>query len=179
MKIIFPTLCTLLVVSCASNPSEQASLPKTSLDTDVPILTAKGLGKGWKLDYQKVDESGQSYQQFFNHESDPFEKLIIYGSTKPFPKMSKPPVLIKPSMDGLYENDPGIKVPQDWKTTQVMGQVVRWYQESVSGGADGPYFSTEGLTFTNPEGQTGHYRLVVESITGAEPERFARVGWEN
>lgn len=180
MKTLLPLVAAaafgLAACSTTDTPSS-TQLPVTSLDVDAPVLDAKGLGKGWEQQFQTVSNDGQSYEIRYRHQSDPFEQLVIYGSTKPFPKLVNPPVLTKPSMDGLYENDPGIKTPQSWKSTSIMGQTVRWYQEDVPDGADGSYYSTEGFSLTSPEGKTGYYRLVIESVTGAAPARFSKVGW--
>lgn len=176
MKSLFSLIA---VAAFALSACSSTAPPATSLDVDVPVLTSKGLGKGWKQQWQTVSDDGQSYELRFKHQTAPFEQLVIYGSTKPFPKLANPPVLTKPSMDGLYENDPGIKTPQSWQSTQVMGQTIRWYQEDVSGGADGSYYSTEGFSLTSPDGKMGYYRLVIESVTGAAPARFSKVGWSN
>ncbi|MDQ8189259.1 hypothetical protein [Roseibacillus persicicus] len=180
MNTLLPFLAAALVglAACSSTDTpDNANLPATTLDVDAPVLTARGLGKGWEQQWQTVSNDGQSYEIRYRHQSDPFEQLVIYGSTKPLPKMTKPPVLTTPSRDGLYEDDPGIKTPQSWKSTRVMGQTVRWYQEDVADGADGSYYSTEGFSLTSPEGKTGYYRLVIESVTGAAPARFSKVGW--
>lgn len=50
------------------------------------------------------------------------------------------------------------------------GRKVRWYQESLSGGADGAYYSTEGFALTDGQGRTGYYRMVVESGNNADAE---------
>lgn len=70
-----------------------------------------------------------------------------------------------------------IEVTQNWRTTSILGKPVRWYQEASGGGADGAYYETEGFALTDPNGKTGYYRMVIETITNAAPARFRDLGW--
>ena len=70
----------------------------------------------------------------------------------------------------------GVEIPQRFRSVEIAGKTVRWFQEALSGGADGAYYSTEGFLLSDGNGQSGHYNLIVESGNGAGPEvvrRFA------
>ncbi|MGJ8725615.1 MAG: hypothetical protein ACSHYB_13735 [Roseibacillus sp.] len=184
MKSLIPFLAivALGLSACSSIDTPTTSdipliAPTTTLDVDVSVLIAKDLSKGWKQEWGESDDR-QSFENRYKHESDPFEQLIIYGSTKPFPKLANPPLLTKPSTDGPSHDNPGIKIPQSWKSTKVMGKTVRYYKEDVPDGADGNYYSTEGFSLTDSYGKKGYYRLVIESVTGAAPARFSKVSWD-
>lgn len=149
--------------------------PASSLAAaSVPILRAPGLDAKWGAPQMDVAADG-SYRLSYKDPSRPFERLVIYGSPKPMPVLTDPPLV---SYEDLVNDElTGLTRPQAWETTVILGRSVRWFKEADGGGADGDYWSTEGFSVTAADGRSGNYRLVIESITKAAPARFREVGW--
>jgi hypothetical protein len=106
----------------------------------------------------------------------PFDRLAIYGSPKPFPVLSKAPPFAKD--EEVNGELTAVDYDQEFRTTTINGQPVRWFKECGSGGADGAYYSTTGFSVTDDFGKTGYYRLVVEGGDDMEAEvarRFSSV----
>jgi hypothetical protein len=130
------------------------------LGVTVPVLRSRGLEQVWGA--PKIERDGDGgYCLTYADPRKPFTRLMIHGMAEPLPKLSSPPKL---SGEEMRNNTlAGYEREQEWRTTEVTGETVRWYQESAGGGADGAYFSTEGFTRKAPDGRKGHYRLVAES----------------
>ncbi|GHC44461.1 hypothetical protein [Roseibacillus persicicus] len=140
----------------------------------IPVLRAPSLESSWGK--PSVETSPQGfYRLTYEDPNRPFERLLIYGSPKPFPRPIAPPKILSEEMvnGGLGT----VEKTQRWQSTTVLGQTVPWYIESTGGGADGEYFSTVGIRLTGPDDRVGYYRLVIETITGQAPARFSKVGW--
>lgn len=129
------------------------------LGVTVPVLRAPGLERVWGA--PKIQRDGEGgYCLTYADPKRPFARLMVHGMAEPLPKLSSPPML---SGEEVRNNTlGGYQVEQEWRTVEVLGEKVRWYQESTSGGADGAYFSTEGFTLEAADGRKGHYRLVAE-----------------
>lgn len=125
----------------------------------VPVLRAPGLERVWGA--PKIQRDGEGgYLLTYADPKVPFRRLMIHGMAEPLPKLSKPPKLAGEEMRN--NTLAGYQREQEWRTVGVLGEKVRWFQESASGGADGAYFSTEGFTLKAADGRKGHYRLVAE-----------------
>ena len=136
------------------------------LGVTVPVLRAPGLERVWGAPKIQRDGDG-GYCLTYADPKRPFARLMVHGMAEPLPKLSSPPKL---SGEEVLNNTlAGYEVEQDWRSVEVLGEKVRWYQESTGGGADGAYFSTEGFSLKAADGRKGHYRLVAEHPeTGAE-----------
>jgi hypothetical protein len=136
------------------------------LGVTVPVLRAPGLERVWGA--PRIDRDGEGgYRLTYADPKRPFARLMIHGMAEPLPKLSSPPML---SGEEMRNNTlAGYEREQEWRTVSVLGEKVRWFQESAGGGADGAYYSTEGFTLKAADGRKGHYRLVAEhGESGAE-----------
>ncbi|MGJ8725614.1 MAG: hypothetical protein ACSHYB_13730 [Roseibacillus sp.] len=140
----------------------------------IPILRAPSLEATWGKPRVRTSPEGY-YSLAYEDPNRPFERLVIYGSPKPFPQPIAAP---KIRSDEMVDGELGtVEKFQNWENTQVMGNTVLWFTESTGGGADGTYYSTVGIRLTGPDDRIGYYRLVIESITKQAPARFSKVGW--
>jgi len=129
------------------------------LGMTVPVLRAPGLERVWGA--PKIQRDGEGgYCLTYADPKRPFARLMIHGMAEPLPKLSSPPMLAGEEMRN--NTLAGYEREQEWRSVTVLGEKVRWYQESTGGGADGAYFSTEGFTLKAGDGRKGHYRLVAE-----------------
>ncbi len=133
----------------------------------VPVLRAKGLEQVWGEPKIKSDGQG-GYLLTYADPKKPFTRLMIHGMIKPLPKLSKPPLMGGEEM--VRDTLTGYRRPQEWRKLSILGEQVRWFQESASSGADGAYFSTEGFTLKAPDGRKGYYRLQAEHGDDASAE---------
>ena len=140
----------------------------------VPVLKAPRLEASWGAPEIDLAPDG-GYRLSYKDLSRPFERLVIHGSPRALPALVDPPLL--GYQDFVNDELTGLTRPQSWQSTRILNREVRWFKESEGGGADGDYWSTEGFSATAPDGRSGHYRLVIESITRAAPARFAEAGW--
>ncbi|MBK1834418.1 hypothetical protein [Roseibacillus ishigakijimensis] len=185
---LFPIIVFSLLTLLSCSPSRESSswkqtneaLMQNLRETDslaairIPILRSPTLEKNWGPPTIETSPQG-TYRLSYQHPEESFERLVIYGSPLPFPVLSSAP---DEERDHLVDGELGIvTIPQSWRSTNIMDREIRWFTETTGGGADGDYFSTEGFPLTAPDGRTGHYRLVVESITDQAAPRFAQVGW--
>jgi len=129
------------------------------LGVTVPVLRAKGLEQVWGAPKIKRDGQG-GYLLTYADPKKPLTRLMIHGMTEPLPKLSKPPGIGGGHM--VRDTLTGNQKDQEWRKVTILGEEVRWFQESAPGGADGAYFSTEGFTLKASDGRKGHYRLVAE-----------------
>ena len=140
------------------------------LGVTVPVLRAPGLERVWGA--PKIERDGRGgYCLTYADPKRPFTRLMIHGMAEPLPKLSSPPLLAGEEMRN--NTLAGYQREQEWRTVSVLGDKVRWFQESAGGGADGAYFSTEGFSLKAPDGRKGHYRLVAEQGSEA-PEDVVR-----
>lgn len=141
----------------------------TTAAASVPVLQSKAFESKWGKPKVEVNGAG-GYRLSYSDPGGPFNRLVIYGSAKPWPALSAPP---KASFSEMVNGELGeVKRAQSWRTVVVAGKTVRFFQESGPGGADGAYYSTEGFSLVGPDGRTGHYRLVVEG--GGDEEAVRR-----
>ena len=129
------------------------------LGVTVPVLRAKGLEQVWGTPKIKRDGQG-GYLLTYSDPQKSFTRLMIHGMAAPLPRLSKPPKFGGEHM--VQDTLTGYEKEQEWRKVTILGEEVRWFQESASGGADGAYFSTEGFTLKASDGRKGHYRLVAE-----------------
>ncbi len=129
------------------------------LGVTVPVLRARGLEQVWGIPKIKRDGQG-GYLLTYADPKRPFTRLMIHGMTAPLPRLSKPPRSGGEKM--VRDTLTGYEQPQEWRNVSVLGENVRWFQESASGGVGGARFSTEGFTLKAADGRKGHYRLVAE-----------------
>ncbi len=135
--------------------------PKTALsDSGIPLLVSDVYEKKWGAPERSASSAG-FYKLNYENSSGPFDRLVIYGSKKAFPKLATAPPLLVADVTG--NSSAAIKRPQSFRTTMIAGQKVNWFQESASGGADGAYFSTTGFALKDASGKIGYYRLVIET----------------
>jgi hypothetical protein len=173
-----PSLPSAVIDSSWAKAKEKAMSGLTETSSlrglKTPVLLSPILAKTWGVPTKESSPEG-FYRLSYQDPNKPFERLVIYGSPRPFPSLITPP---KMSKDTMVNGELGsIEVAQKWRATTILGKPVRWYQESAGGGADGAYYETEGFALTDPDGKTGYYHLVIESITDAAPARFRNVGW--
>lgn len=143
--------------------------------TAVPILTSPQYGQKWGSPKFRKSPTGV-YEINYANPAQPFDRLAIYGSQKPFPALTKAPPFAKD--EEVNGELTAVDYDQEFRTTTINGQPVRWFKESGSGGADGAYYSTTGFSATDAFGKTGYYRLVVEGGDDMDPEvarRFSSV----
>jgi hypothetical protein len=129
------------------------------LGVTVPVLRSRGLEQVWGPPRIKRDGRG-GYLLTYADPKKPFTRLMIHGMTAPLPRLSRPPLLGGEKM--VRDTLTGYEQEQEWREVSILGEEIRWFQESASGGADGAYFSTEGFSIKAPDGRRGHYRLVAE-----------------
>ena len=133
------------------------------LGVTVPVLRAPGLERVWGA--PKIQRDGEGgYCLTYADPKKPFVRLMVHGMAEPLPKLSSPPLLAGEEMRN--NTLAGYEKEQEWRSVSVLGEEVRWFQESAGGGADGAYFSTEGFTLKASDGRKGHYRLVAEHGDG-------------
>lgn len=137
------------------------------LGVTVPVLRAPGLERVWGA--PRIERDGEGgYRLTYVDPKRPFARLMIRGAAEPLPKLSSPPPL---SGEEMRNNTlAGYEREQEWREVEVLGETVRWYQESAGSGADGAYFSTEGFRVKAADGRQGHYRLVAEHGEAAGEE---------
>lgn len=133
------------------------------LGVSVPVLRSPGLERVWGAPKIRRDGEG-GYCLTYADPKRPFARLMIHGQAEPLPKLSSPPPLAGEEMRNNTLT--GYQREQEWREVRVLGEKVRWFQESVGGGADGAYFSSEGFPLEAPDGREGHYRLVAEHGDG-------------
>jgi len=134
----------------------------------IPVLQSKAFEKKWGKPSIEAGATGH-YRLTYSDPSQPFNRLLIYGSPKPFPKLVTPPMV---GADEMVNGElTGVERPQEWRHVTVMGQNIRYFKQMEGGGADGDYYSTVGISLVAPNGKTGHYRLVVEAGDNEAPVR--------
>lgn len=139
----------------------------------VPIVTSPSFERKWGAPEIRTSATG-NYELNYANPDQPFDRLAIQGSPVPFPALTKAPKLTGEKM--VSDELTPVEYPQEFRAVKVAGRQVRWFQESLSGGADGAYYATEGFALTDAQGRTGYYRMVVESGDDAHAEvarRFA------
>lgn len=138
-----------------------------------PVLRSPAYESKWGKPKVRMTSAGD-YELNYANPDQPFDRLAIQGTTRPFPKLTKVPQVSGEKMiDGELT---GVMIPQQFRTVTIGGQPVRWFQETTSGGADGAYYTTEGFTMKDVFGNVGYYRLVVESGNNADAEVAKRFG---
>lgn len=143
--------------------------------TSIPVLGSPSYEANWGKPKVRKSAAG-IYELNYANPNQPFDRLVIFGSPKPFPALKSPPFFSKDEM--VNGELTAVDYPQSFRTTTIAGKSVRWFQESSSGGADGAYYSTVGFSVTDSSGKTGYYRLVVEGGDNMDAEvarRFSSV----
>lgn len=141
------------------------------LGVTVPVLRAHGLERVWGA--PKIQRDGEGgYLLTYADPKRPFTRLMIHGMTEGLPKLSSPPLVGGERM--VNDTLSAREEKQEWRKVSVLGEEVRWFKESASGGADGAFFSTEGFSLKSPDGRKGYYRLVAEhgDTATADVERW-------
>ncbi|WP_193213534.1 hypothetical protein [Luteolibacter marinus] len=147
------------------------------LGVTVPVLRAPGLERVWGAPMIQRDGEG-GYCLTYADPTRPLRKLKVHGMAEALPKLSSPPTIGGEKM--LNNTLTDYEREQAWRKVEVLGEKVRWFQQSAGGGAEGAYFSTEGFSLKSPGGRKGYYRLVAENgdAAGEEVVRwFASVGF--
>lgn len=141
------------------------------LGVTVPVLRSQGLERVWGAPKIKRDGKG-GYLLTYADPKRPFTRLMIHGMTEGLPKLSSPPPFGGEHM--VNDTLTGYEKEQQWRKVTILGEEVRWFQESASGGADGAYFSTEGFSRKAADGRKGYFRLVAEygDDASADVERW-------
>lgn len=139
----------------------------------VPLLRSAAYEMAWGKPEVRMTSAGD-YELNYANPAQPFDRLVIQGTTRPFPKLTKAPKLTGEKM--VNDELTGFTQAQAFRTVTIAGQTVRWFQETTSGGADGAYYSTEGFALKDSFGNTGYYRLVVEAGNEADREVAKRFG---
>lgn len=139
----------------------------------IPILRSPTYREKWGEPKIAISSAGD-YSLTYADPDQPFQRLVIHGSVNPYPELAKAPEMSGEIMaDGELT---GVEFPQQFRSVEIAGKTVKWFQQALSGGADGAYYSTEGFSLRDGSGAIGHYNLIVESGNGAGPEvarRFA------
>lgn len=139
----------------------------------IPVLRSPAYEAKWGPPKIRISVLG-GYELSYANPAQPFDRLVIYGSARPFPVLKKAPDVSGEKM--IKGELTGVSHPQRFRSVLVAGQSVKWFQESTSGGADGAYYSTEGFTLKSGFGNPGFYRIVVEGGNEMDAEvarRFA------
>jgi hypothetical protein len=123
------------------------------------VLRSHGLERVWGAPKIRRDGKG-GYLLTYADPKRPFARLMIHGMTGSLPKLSSPPPVGGQRM--VNDTLSGYEEKQEWRKVRVLGEEIRWFQESDGGGADGAWFSTEGFSLEAPDGRKGYYRLVAE-----------------
>ncbi|MDQ8189258.1 hypothetical protein [Roseibacillus persicicus] len=132
----------------------------------VPILKSSLLEKKWGKPEIYTSPEGL-YRLYYNDPESSFDNFTITGSPEPLLTFGETP----PPMGGM-----GPSTPQEWQSTRIMGQEVKYFIET-SGGNNGEMWATEAFSLTSPDGRVGYYRLQTEFNDLESPERFSKVGW--
>lgn len=139
----------------------------------VPVLRSPAYEAKWGKPKIRTTTAGD-YELNYANPDQPFDRLAIQGTSRPFPKLTKVPKVSGEKM--INDELTGVLIPQEFRTVMIAGQSVRWFQESLSGGADGAYYTTEGFALKDAFGNTGFYRLVAEGGNNADAEVAKRFG---
>jgi hypothetical protein len=170
-KVLGASSLVLALSGCGGNRIEawrqatgddSAALRESSelLGVTVPVLRSQGLERVWGAPKIKLDGQG-GYLLTYTDPKHPSARLLIYGMTKPLPKLSTPPSVGGENMQNNTLTG-AKRQQQQWRKVTVLEKEVRWFQESESTESDGAYFSTEGFPAKGPDGKKGHFRLVAE-----------------
>ncbi|MDP0491976.1 MAG: hypothetical protein Q7Q71_13080 [Verrucomicrobiota bacterium JB023] len=193
MKSASFLLCALGLAACAPLTSEKAapssawtSATVAAMDNlgekalvavsshPIPVLRSAKLAKAWGEPTFESAPDGTYRLSYANHAA-AFERLVIYGYPRPLPHLTEAPDFYSNEM--VNDELTAVAHSQQFREVSILGKPVRWFTETTGGGADGNYYTTEGFTLIDPAGKIGHYRLVIESISGAAPARFQAVSW--
>ena len=129
------------------------------LGVTVPVLRSHGLERVWGA--PKIQRDGKGgYLLTYADPNRSSARLMIHGMAEPLPKLSSPPVVGGDRM--VNDTLAGREKKQEWREVSILGEEIRWFQESAGGGAEGAYFSTEGFSLKAPDGRKGYFRLVAE-----------------
>ena len=192
MKKLLVIFTALLLVNCNTAPPfdsgeepveswrEQVSNRATELENadslagiKIPVLKSSMFAEWGKPSIEVSSRGG--YRLMYADPTTPFTRLIIYGYVEPLPTINTPPDAF--GGEKINSEVTTINVPQKWRNATVKGKNVRWFQESLSSGAHGAYFSTEGFTLSGPDRRMGYYRIVTEGAEGNFRARLRTLGW--
>lgn len=115
-----------------------------------------------------VRRDGVSTIYSYKDPSQPFRQLDVAISTVPFPNLRAAPPIEGQNLtaDGFVPT----KRSQSFRTAQIAGQIVKWYQQSDAGGADGAFFKTNGFQNRGADGVVRYYELTAEAGPNAVDE---------
>lgn len=145
---------------------ESLNEAKSLISIKIPILKSPFLEKKWGKPEISTSPDGL-YRLYYDDPEGSFDNFTITGSPKPLVTFGDTP----PPIGGM-----GTSTPQEWETTRIMGQEVKYFIET-SGGNNGEMWATEAFSLTSPDGRIGYYRLQTEFNDLEAPDRFSKVGW--
>lgn len=123
--------------------------PGSAVSLHSPTLAQK-----WK---EEVDVDGVRYVD----PNSSLQFLYIRKVDGPSPLLSAPPLVTPIGYGDPMSDNKQKPYKQSWKSSQIAGQKVRWYQEDEGSGADFPAFSTEHFAITTASGQKEFYKILV------------------
>ncbi|MDF1739985.1 MAG: hypothetical protein P1U86_12560 [Verrucomicrobiales bacterium] len=149
----------------------------------IPQLTSPSLAQSWGTPAIHVLKDGSYSLRYHNPDPDsPFETLIILGFATPVAALASVP---DQSFDEEVNGElASVERPQSWKSVKVSiagdtggKRKLQFFREYAGGGADGPRDSTDTFTLT-ANGKTGHYIVIVDTITDATKKRLKTLAVE-
>ncbi len=149
----------------------------------IPRLTSPSLAQNWGTPAIHVLKDGSYSLRYDNPDPDsPFETLIILGFAPPMAALASVP---DQSFDEEVNGElASVERPQSWKSVKVSiagdttgKRKLQYFREYAGGGADGPRDSTDTFTLTS-NGKTGHYIVIVDTITNATKKRLKTLAVE-
>jgi len=185
MKKTIALLFPLLLAHCAGSNSDwldrvyqrASSLKQADSLNDIekPALISASLEASWGKPKIEISPKGD-YRLIYADPTKPFNRLLIYRYHKPLSPLTSPP---DASGEKMIKGElTGVDIPQKWRHGKVLNQPVRWFQESLSSGTDGAYFSTEGFSLKDSNGETSHYRIVIEGSEKDMTKRLISLSWK-
>lgn len=176
LPAVFP--CLMLVSCVDPKPTSGSEVRETSGDlaeAKVPVLRSAYLEKNWGLP-QITTFSDGSYRMRFR-QGNTLNFVFIHGLVNPSATPSQAPDVedYGPVMEGGAEPK---RTKQQWRTADVLGHPVKWYQHDTGGGADFPCYKTVDFALTAPDGRKGHYRIEVCADSETKAAQWIRkVNW--
>ncbi len=128
------------------------------LGVTVPVLRSRGLEQVWGPPAIQRDGEG-GYLLTYIDPRKPSSRLMIRGMAEPLPKLSSPPPLRGRQVErNTFSPEPA---EQEWREASILGEEVRWFQESAATAGAAPLYGTEGFMLKAPDGRKGYFRLLA------------------